>query len=732
MRRTETRIRQCAVIAVAFWCAFNIARAHAGTAFQEVWYPDGVINWFIDDVTNAGTNNININRGMNYLASRTPLQLTQVFNRNAANLRFSRGRVLPGNSGMTAFYWRQGRDDGRKVIELGDTGVVGMRTILHEMGHALGMAHEFQRPERAEFVSMCVYADGYNFGRIGRVPIPGAHWNLSPYDLQSITNSGYDCQQPSPRIVNPMSRHDVNSLYRMYARPLGRVSDGAAFGHAVATGDFDGDEIEDIAIAAAEPVPESETGSAGWVDLRVYFFRGVMTDPTEEPGVGTSYVSWFREDVRRVRSDSAGLTLHSGDFNGDGIGDLAVGEPYFFGNRGRVTVWFVNVADDAGDSNPPWGRRGIRHQVTVSPPAVGLGVSVARLGASMSSGRLTAETFASERDTPDDLIIGAPGAPGGGGAIIIRGVSDPTAGTWTPTAFVSLVNPGPAGAEFGAAVSTIEGMCEAEGIDKDVPVIGAPGWNGNRGSIAVYPCVADAGGNLIAPAPLRLVAHNQVGARYGAAVAGFRTRSSANVTNYRYYLAVGTPGFAGDDGIRSGKVYLDEFTRDGVKTYISSFRPGVRAGDDLFGAQLAIHQHPASAVMPEGGREVRIAIGMPGAADDGVRTGKVYVWRPWTATNEIRRTAAVFRPSRTVQGVPALFGTALATLRDLDGFGGFVTGNPGGGERRLSMQGIRPQIEDVAAGNADILLNNAANIGAWQTERIHLSQGTGADRRPLN
>ena len=90
------------------------------------------------------------------------------------------------------------------------------------------------------------------------------------------------------------------------------------------------------------------------------------------------------------------------------------------------------------------------------------------------------------------------GAPGGGGAIIIRRVSDPTAGTWTPTAFVSLVNPGPAGAEFGAAVSTIEGMCEAEGIDKDVPVIGAPGWNGNRGSIAVYPCVADAGGNLIA------------------------------------------------------------------------------------------------------------------------------------------------------------------------------------------------------------------------------------------
>lgn len=727
------RYSRCAFLAALLTFAAG-AGASAGTAFQQTWYPDGIINWFVDDVTNAGTGNVNITTAMDFLSSRTPVRQTQVFSRNAANLRFSRGAVLPGNSGMTAFYWQQGRNDQRKVIELGDTGTVGVRTVLHEVGHALGFAHEFQRPERTNFVTMCVYADGFNFGRIGRVPLTGPHWNLSPYDHVSIMNSGYSCQSPSPSIPNRLSRHDINSIYRMYAQPLGPVGAGDRFGHSVAVGDFDGDGIEDIAVAAAETVPGEIGGTTGWVDLRVYLFRGVMTDPTEEPGAGTSYVSWFREDVRQVRANDPRLVLHSGDFNGDGIDDLAVGEPYFFGDRGRVSVWFVNVTNDASDTQPPWGRRGVRRVVSFNSPAVGLGTAPVRFGAALTSGRLTAEKTASLQVTPDDLIIGAPAADTGGAVVLLQGMVDPTGDAWAPAATILLENPNAqTGDAFGFAVSVIPGMCETDGMDKDVVVVGAPGDADNSGAIYVFGCASDASHALVTPPLVRRTAHHRDESRYGAAVAGFRTRSSASTSFYKYYVAIGAPEYrGGGENPDSGIVYLDQIERDGTKTFITSYRPGTRSGGDRFGAAIAVHQKAFPSNPTDGNRTVRIAIGMPGTQVDGIVAGKVYIWRPWDSLNEPLNTAVVEEPVRVSTDFPALFGADIAVLRNFEDTGGFVVGAPGAVETTVIPFPFPPRVQFISSGAVDVILNRDTRPVSWRSERRHITQRTAADRQPVN
>jgi hypothetical protein len=61
-----------------------------------------------------------------------------------------------------------------------------------------------------------------------------------------------------------MSVHDINSIYRVYAKRLGQNEEGDEFGQSVATGDFDDDGHEDIAVA------NYEEGA-----LLVSLFRGV-------------------------------------------------------------------------------------------------------------------------------------------------------------------------------------------------------------------------------------------------------------------------------------------------------------------------------------------------------------------------------------------------------------------------------------------------------------------------
>jgi hypothetical protein len=99
---------------------------------------------------------------------------------------------------------------------------------------------------------------------------------------------------------------------------------GENFGWSLAWGDFNGDNVGDLAVGA----PNADVGGA--VDAgQVAFYRGVLDDglrfdfPLAEKSFETIFQFGFSET-----SDRFGETLAAGDFDGDDISDLAIGVPH--------------------------------------------------------------------------------------------------------------------------------------------------------------------------------------------------------------------------------------------------------------------------------------------------------------------------------------------------------------------------------------------------------------------
>lgn len=451
-----------------------------------------------------------------------------------------------------------GRQGGAQYLELGgDT--VG--TIVHELSHTLGVYHEHQRLDRDSHVAIC-----WDNARVeGDMVIKDEQMMLTEYDphsrmhyrqdqnLRENPPMGGSCSGVSFYSVVPgvsflannnMTAEDINNLTQMYALPIGLPVKGEMVGEAITTGDYDADTYTDVAIGA--PGRSANRGA-------VYLFKGalrypaarrILTPPTS-PAV--------------VANTRFGAALATGDFNGDGFMDLAVGAPgsnhtgvtsgavyIYFGGRLRGAVWTNPCTAEPGQPTSPCegtdvdmlehpdkvltlGRNSFLPQ-----PAAG-----DEFGASLLVGRF-------DDDLIDDLVIGAPGrANGTGAAYYFRGsMIGSTSGTQLYT--FSTIAPSefavtPPATRFGASLA----QGDFNGDDKRDLVVGAAGTYGR--------VFAFKGTGVGRPtAWLQVASPNASNDEFGFSVASGRLFGN----DLRDELVVGAPRTLNGSGIRAGGIHV--------------------------------------------------------------------------------------------------------------------------------------------------------------------------------
>jgi hypothetical protein len=177
---------------------------------------------------------------------------------------------------------------------------------------------------------------------------------------------------------------------------FGSVEEDDNFGAALAAGDFDGDDYTDLAIGSSAETFEG-VDFAGVVHV-LYGSTGGLT------GAGSTFIAETSAgiDGEAERADNFGHDLAAGDFNADGVDDLAI----------CIQGQAVNGADNAGAVVVVYGTAsGIStagHQRWDASTAGAGGVPEA--GAFFGRG-LTAGDY--DGDGDDELAIGAPYADAG-------------------------------------------------------------------------------------------------------------------------------------------------------------------------------------------------------------------------------------------------------------------------------------------------------------------------------
>ncbi len=182
---------------------------------------------------------------------------------------------------------------------------------------------------------------------------------------------------------------------------------GDRFGEALAVGDFDGDGFDDVAIGVPGEALAGRAG-AGMVAIMYGSASGLdgSSDALHEntPGVGG----------RAEAGDAFGAALGTGDFNGDGFFDLAVGIPREDSKTNTNSGAVLAVSGSASGLDVAGARRFTQNSAGMP----GVAASDERFGVAL-------RTADFDGDELDDLAIGAPGdritGVAAGGVTIVYG-----------------------------------------------------------------------------------------------------------------------------------------------------------------------------------------------------------------------------------------------------------------------------------------------------------------------
>jgi hypothetical protein len=406
-------------------------------------------------------------------------------------------------------------------------------------------------------------------------------------------------------------------------RPAPTPPLGSCHGHAPA--DFDGDGTSDLAVGAPYATVSGRV-RAGAVAVGASGHGG--------------HVTWLA--MRYVERDAGfGATLATGDFNGDHCTDLAVGAP----DQGSPRPG----ADGTGALYIYFGSRtGLRTGPVLGVRDLRRSPGTDRFAASLAVADL-------DRDGRDDLVVGAPGLPGGGGiGVFTRGLRVRT----LITQHTSWVGQRPSQTDgFGTALA----IGDFGGGHHEQVAVGAPG-DGDEASGAV---------TLLDPAArsARRITQDSAGVpgvpenydHFGAALA------AADLDHDGIdELAVGVPGedtSRNPDYLATGSVHVLYGTgRDEVQ------KPRRGSVQSRFGSALAAGDLDADGTAD-------LAVGAPGVGTVQVLYGHRH--RALTSGPLLRSPAgrtAQFGWALTVHGQDLLVGAPGA-----GGFGGMVVRVRGAG-----------------------------------------------------
>jgi len=298
---------------------------------------------------------------------------------------------------------------------------------------------------------------GLNFGE-GAGYIPEA-W----YDLSTTTTQTLDPTLSSLNFPDGFSRLGGVQINGERA--------GDRFGASLATGDFDGDGICDIAVGMEQSLSPEGTG-------RVYMIRG-RTDIEGLVDLATERIQGrsFYITGRNI-GDRFGEKLFFADFNNDGKDDLVIGSSGA-GNGGEVDIFY-------GRAFSPFYSQGVDSLPLPRTKFESEG-SNDQLGSGFAKGDLTGNGL-------QDLAIGAPGNSGfannSGMTYIFEGTSIlpyqqglvDLAATTRTLRIVSRVPSEKSGSSLASGDFDQDGLLDL--------AIGAPGWGNdtetNRGRVYVF------------------------------------------------------------------------------------------------------------------------------------------------------------------------------------------------------------------------------------------------------
>ena len=259
-----------------------------------------------------------------------------------------------------------------------------------------------------------------------------------------------------------------NQRWRQGGGPNGRLEDdddrNDRFGIALAAGDFDGNGFDDLAVGAP-----GESGFEGVVNV-IYGSSGGLTDSGNQRWRQGNDDNGRLEGDGRDDEDFFGNELTTGDFNGDGFDDLAVGVPGEESGRGAVNVIYGSSGRLSSNGNQSWTQE--RGDNTGGAER-GNGYGSALVGADFNG------------DGYDDLGVGLPGEDGGS-VIVIYGSANRLTSQgnqrWRQgdNGILERAN---GGDDFGSELSA--GDFDGDGF-KDLAV-GVPGEDGSEGAVhAIY------------------------------------------------------------------------------------------------------------------------------------------------------------------------------------------------------------------------------------------------------